>query len=113
MNSRCRRFDLLLFTVLAQSEAAIIAVVAARRSCTIRCRWPSIDRDRRTMAGHSDKHWRGRLGIRDSFGCFSRIIKFLGELRCELVTECAFSRYEQFETSPETIEQELRPGVCR
>ena len=25
----------------------------------------------------------------------------------------AFSRYdEQFETSPETIEQELRPGVC-
>ena len=24
----------------------------------------------------------------------------------------AFRRYEQFETSPETIEQELRPGVC-
>ena len=23
------------------------------------------------------------------------------------------SRYEQFETSPETIEQELRPAVCK
>ena len=51
MNSRCRRFDLLLFTVLAQSEAAIIAVVAARRSCSLRWRWRSIDRDRLTMAG--------------------------------------------------------------
>ena len=34
------------------------------------------------------------------------------ELRCELMTGYAFSRYEQFETSPETIEQEMRPGVC-
>ena len=49
MNSRCRRFDLLLFAVLAQSDAAIIAVLA--RSCTLCCRWLSIDRDRRTMAG--------------------------------------------------------------
>ena len=46
MNSRCRRFDLLLFAVLAQSDAAIIAVVAGH----VRCRWRSIDRDRRTMA---------------------------------------------------------------
>ena len=29
----------------------------------------------------------------------------------ELVTGCASSRYERFETSPETIEQELRPTV--
>ncbi len=47
--SRCR-FDLLHFPVLAQSDTArrslyIIAVVAAH----VRCRWRSIDRDRRTM----------------------------------------------------------------
>ena len=43
--SRCRRFDL-HFPFLAQSDAAIIAVVAA----LVRCRWRSTDRDRRTMA---------------------------------------------------------------
>ena len=46
MNSRCRRFDLLLFAVLAQSDAAIIAVVAAH----VHCRWRSIDHDRRIMS---------------------------------------------------------------
>ena len=29
-----------------------------------------------------------------------------------LVTGCTVRRYEQLETSPETIEQELRPAVC-
>ena len=33
-------------------------------------------------------------------------------MRHELMTGCTVSRYEQFETSPETIEQELRPAVC-
>ena len=28
------------------------------------------------------------------------------------MTAYAFRRYEQFETSPEAIEQELRPAVC-
>ena len=28
------------------------------------------------------------------------------------MTGCAFRRYEQLETFPETIEQELRPAVC-
>ena len=28
------------------------------------------------------------------------------------MTGCAFGRYEQFDTSPETIEQELLPAVC-
>ena len=28
------------------------------------------------------------------------------------MTGCTVSRYEQFETSPETIEQELQPAVC-
>ena len=45
--SRCRRFDLLHFLVLAQSDDAIIAVVAAH----VRCRWRLTDRDGRTMAG--------------------------------------------------------------
>ena len=52
------------------------------------------------------------MRIRDSFGCFSRIKKFLSEPRRELVTGCTVSLYEQFETSPETIEQELRAAVC-
>ena len=38
--------------------------------------------------------------------------KFYTELRRELVTGCAVSRYEQFETFPETTEQELQPAVC-
>ena len=29
------------------------------------------------------------------------------------MTECTVSRYEPFETSPETIEQELRHAVCQ
>ena len=33
-------------------------------------------------------------------------------MRRELVTGYAFRRYEQFDTSPEAIEQELRPAVC-
>ena len=44
-----------------------------------------------------------RLGIRDSFCFFPRINKFYAELRRELLTGFAFSRYEQFETSPEAI----------
>ena len=46
ITSRCRRFDLLHFPFLAQSDAAIIAVVVA----LVRYRWRSTDRDRRTMA---------------------------------------------------------------
>ena len=33
------------------------------------------------------------------------------EVRCKLVTGRNDSRYEQFETSSETLEQELRPAV--
>ena len=47
-----------------------------------------------------------------NFGCFWHIKKFLAKLRRELVTGCTVSRYEQFETSLETIGQELRPAVC-
>ena len=50
-----------------------------------------------------------RLDRRNRFECF-RIKKI--ELKRELVTGYAFRRYEQFETSPEAIEQELRPAVC-
>ena len=38
--------------------------------------------------------------------------KFQAELRRELVTGCTSGGYDQFETFPETIEQELRPAVC-
>ena len=38
--------------------------------------------------------------------------KFSAELRRELVTGCTVRRYKQLETSPEMIEQELRPAVC-
>ena len=33
-------------------------------------------------------------------------------MRSELVRGCTSGGYDQLETSPETIEQELRPGVC-
>ena len=46
------------------------------------------------------------------FGYFSLIKKLLSQLRCELVRGRADSRYERFETSPETNEQELLPAVC-
>ena len=53
-----------------------------------------------------------RPGLRDSFWMFFAYKNCYAELRRELVTGCTVSRYEQFETSPETIEQELRPAVC-
>ena len=34
------------------------------------------------------------------------------QLTHELVTGCTSGGYDQFETSPEAIEQELRPAVC-
>ena len=46
------------------------------------------------------------------YGCFSRIKKCQAELRCELVRGSTSVGYDQFETSPEAIEQELRPAVC-
>ena len=47
------------------------------------------------------------------YGCFSRIKKKkLGRLRCELVRGSTSVGYDQFETSPEAIEQELRPAIC-
>ena len=33
-------------------------------------------------------------------------------MRPELVTGCTSGGYDQFETSNEAIEQELRPAVC-
>ena len=47
----------------------------------------------------------------EALGVFG-VYKIIGELRRELVTGCTVSRYEQFKTSPETIEKELRPAVC-
>ena len=38
--------------------------------------------------------------------------KFVGRTDNELVRGCTVRQYEQLETSPETIEQELQPAVC-
>ena len=45
--SRCCRFDLLHFPILSRSDTARPSVVAAK----VRCRWRSVERDRRTMPG--------------------------------------------------------------
>ena len=55
----------------------------------------------------SNKH-----GFHEFLDIFRVQKKCLAELRRELVRGCTVSRYELFETSPETIEQELRPAVC-
>ena len=43
---------------------------------------------------------------------FRVYIKCLDELSRQLVTGYTVRRYEQLETFPEAIEQELRPAVC-
>ena len=45
----------------------------------------------------------------ESSVCLKKYRKLLGR---KLVTGCAISKYEQFKTSRDTIEQELRPAVC-
>ena len=37
---------------------------------------------------------------------------FFAELRRELMTGCTVRRYDQLETSTETIQQEMRPAFC-
>ena len=59
----------------------------------------------------SNKQSRMRRVIRHSLGVVRVYQNVSAELRHELVTGFDFSRYEQFETSPETIEHELRPSV--
>ena len=46
------------------------------------------------------------------FAVFSRIKKFYAELRRELVTKSTSGGCDQFETSPEAIDQELRTAFC-
>ena len=43
---------------------------------------------------------------------FSRIKKIWAELRRELVTKSASGGCDQFDTSPEAIDQELRTAFC-
>ena len=59
IESRRRRIDLLLFAVLVQSFAAMIAVVATH----------VVAGDRSTVTGACNRHLRETL--RDSLGCFS------------------------------------------
>ena len=46
------------------------------------------------------------------YGCFSRIKKILGRTEMRTRERSTSVGYDQFETSPEAIEQELRPAVC-
>ena len=68
------------------------AVVAVQVVAVLMCRWRSTE--------HSVF-----LGL-------SPVQNLLPELRCELVRGRTNSRYGQFETSPEMIEQELQPIDC-
>ena len=65
-----------------------------------------------SFAGYSTDTCAG-LCFRDNYRVFFEYKKnYMAEARRELMRGITFSRYEQFETSPETIEQELRPAVC-
>ena len=104
--------------MLAQSVAAMTAVVAAHVVAVSVGRWRSIDRDRRyrpfstgRSLVHSTDTCTG-LGFRDSFPMFFAYKNSYAKLRRKLVRGWTVSRYEEFDTSPETIKQELRPAVC-
>ena len=79
INSRCRRSDVLLFAVLAQSVAALTVVVAAHVVARPADRWRSIDRDRRYRPFSADRllvhstYTCAGLGLRDSFWVFFRV----------------------------------------
>ena len=58
-------------------------------------------------------HAHRRPDLPEVLDVFRVLKKLLGRTETrERVTGCVFRRYEQLETSPETIEQELRPAVC-
>ena len=84
INSRCRRFCLLLLAVLAQSVATMTVVVAAHVVAVPTGCWRPIDRDRRLRAfstGRSLVHSADTcagLGFRDSFFVFFAYTKLLG-----------------------------------
>ena len=56
-------------------------------------------------------HDRMVTGVAIVVGCFSRMNKMLGRTKTR-TRDNIVSRHEQFETSPDTIEKELRPVVC-
>ena len=67
-------------------------------------------------------HISSREGINSRYGRFDLLLlavltksfaAMIAVVAAHVVkTGSAFRRYEQFETSPETIERELRPAVC-
>ena len=77
INSRCRRFHLLLFTCSAQPVAAMTVAVSAGR-------WRSIDRNRGSNRPFSTarcfiQHQLARESVfAIVVGCFSRVRQFLG-----------------------------------
>ena len=88
----------------------MIAVVAAH----VRCRWRSIDRDGQTMASRC--FIQINIGAGDSVFVIVFVVfaykKLIGRTEMQTRDKIGFQSIEQFETSPETIEQELQPRVC-
>ena len=99
--------EVIVFSVSVTAMiAAVVAHVVADDRSTVTGVTPLSDR---ALACSFNRHL---CETRNSFWVFSRVKKCYAELRCELVRGSAFIRYEQFEISPETIEQELQPAVC-
>ena len=101
-------FRLVVFAVLAQSVAALTALTAR----VFVGHGRSITRESGVTPLFIQQTLERRSVFAIVYERFSRIKKCQAELRRELVTGCTVRRYEQLETFPEMIEQELRPAVC-
>ena len=105
------------FAILGQSVVAITAVVAFQVVAIQTGSWWStvtaVTAPFRLVAGSINWTLALWLSFRDSFWVFCAYKK-IARLNWDAYSleERPYSRYEQFETSPETIEQELRPAVC-
>ena len=111
INSCCRRFDLLLFGSICSRPMIVVVTAHAGDRSTVTGVTPLFHE---ALACLFNRHKFARDSVfAIVFGCFLRIKKML--VRTETGThdmmDC--SRYEQFEISPETIEQELRSVDCR
>ena len=78
IDSRCRRFELLLFTDLAQPVAAMTAVVPAGRWRSIDCVATGVSAAPSAACCFIQHKLARESGFAIMFGCFSRINKFIG-----------------------------------
>ena len=101
-------FLLVVFVVLAQSVTAM----TINRSCVLAGHGRSITTESSVTPLFIQQTIERQPAFAKVYVCFSRIKKCWAELRRDLVTGYTVRRYEQLETFPEMIEQELRPAVC-